>query len=153
MHTRHLTTAAGGVMLFGAMLFGAPAASAQDDQNCDDFASQADAQAHYRADTTDPDGLDRDDDGLACEDHPGYAEGSATDMQPVGSASSEPPADDQGGEGDDGTDQMVMPKGGVETGGGSTEGIENGRALAAGGLALTLGAGGIIAATRRRDRA
>ena len=49
----------------------APAASAQaDDQNCADFASQADAQAHLDADTTDPDNLDGDNDGQACEAYP-----------------------------------------------------------------------------------
>lgn len=46
----------------------APAASAQaNDQNCADFASQADAQAHLNADPSDPDNLDGDNDGLACE--------------------------------------------------------------------------------------
>ena len=33
-------------------------AFAQDDQNCDDFESQAAAQAHLRSDPSDPDGLD-----------------------------------------------------------------------------------------------
>lgn len=145
-------------MLAGALLLGAPAASAQDDQNCDDFGSQAEAQTHYRADTTDPDGLDADDDGIACENHPGYPEGSATDMQPVAVEDTAEPVEDGGGGdagGGDGTndDTMVMPEGGVSTGGGSTEGVENSGVLAAGGLALTLGAGGIIAATRRRDHA
>lgn len=35
--------------------------------NCDDFMSQADAQAVLRADPTDPNQLDRDLDGIACE--------------------------------------------------------------------------------------
>jgi hypothetical protein len=64
-------------------LTAAPAAFAQaDDQNCGDFASQAAAQAHLRADPQDPDGLDArpgpadgDDqaggDGIACESLPG----------------------------------------------------------------------------------
>ena len=59
-------------------------AFAQDDQNCDDFESQAAAQAHLRQDPSDPDQLDRDNDGLACEDHPDYPEGSARDEIPVG---------------------------------------------------------------------
>lgn len=37
------------------------------DLDCDDFTSQAAAQAHYDADKTDPDNLDSDDDGIACE--------------------------------------------------------------------------------------
>lgn len=36
--------------------------------NCVDFATQEDAQAQFDADTSDPDGLDADGDGLACED-------------------------------------------------------------------------------------
>lgn len=39
-----------------------------DDENCPDFASQAVAQAHLLADKTDPDKLDLDKDGLACEE-------------------------------------------------------------------------------------
>ena len=46
----------------------APAAFAQaNDQDCTDFASQAEAQAHLEADPSDPDNLDADDDGQACE--------------------------------------------------------------------------------------
>ena len=40
------------------------------DLNCDDFDSQAEAQAEYEADTEDPNNLDADDDGEACEDFP-----------------------------------------------------------------------------------
>jgi hypothetical protein len=44
------------------------------DLDCGDFTSQAAAQAHYDSDTSDPDGLDADDDGTACEnfDYDGY---------------------------------------------------------------------------------
>jgi hypothetical protein len=42
-------------------------ASAQDDRNCADFATQAAAQAILVADPTDPNRLDVDDDGYACE--------------------------------------------------------------------------------------
>jgi hypothetical protein len=37
------------------------------DFNCADFSSQAEAQAVLRADPSDPFGLDRDRDGIACE--------------------------------------------------------------------------------------
>jgi hypothetical protein len=47
-------------------------ASAQGDLNCDDFSSQEEAQAHLNANPSDPDGLDRDDDGYACETFFGY---------------------------------------------------------------------------------
>jgi hypothetical protein len=39
--------------------------------NCPHFASQADAQAVLRADATDPNGLDADKDGIACESNVG----------------------------------------------------------------------------------
>ena len=42
-------------------------ASAQADRDCADFATQAEAQAVLVADPTDPNGLDGDDDGYACE--------------------------------------------------------------------------------------
>jgi hypothetical protein len=56
-------------------------AFAQDDQSCDDFKSQAAAQAHLRSDPSDPDGLDArpgpadgndqaGGDGIACESNP-----------------------------------------------------------------------------------
>jgi hypothetical protein len=63
-------------------LLAGPAIAQADDQNCSDFASQADAQAHLRADPSDPDGLDAKPgpadgndqaggDGIACESNPG----------------------------------------------------------------------------------
>jgi hypothetical protein len=61
-------------------------ASAQDDQNCADFPSQADAQAHLRQDPSDPDRLDADNDGVACENYQGYPDGSARDETPVAAA-------------------------------------------------------------------
>ena len=38
------------------------------DRDCRDFASQSEAQAVLRADPTDPNGLDEDDDGVACDE-------------------------------------------------------------------------------------
>lgn len=139
MHTtrRHATiTAAGGLILAGTVLLGAPA-SAQGDLDCADFATQAEAQTTFMADTSDPNGLDRDDDGIACESLPGGA------ME--GMAAPEPGADPM----EEGEGQMVMPEGGVATGGGSTEGIENAGLIAGGGLAMAAGLGGIILSRRR----
>ena len=45
----------------------APKPALVGDKNCNDFPSQAAAQAALRADPTDPWGLDRDRDGIACE--------------------------------------------------------------------------------------
>ena len=75
-------------------------AFAQDDQNCDDFEPQAAAQARLRQDPSDPDQLDRDNDGIACEDHPDYPEGSARDETPVGQDTSGGGDDIGGGNGD-----------------------------------------------------
>jgi hypothetical protein len=74
-------------------------AFAQDDQNCDDFESQAAAQAHLRSDPSDPDGLDArpgpadgndqaGGDGIACEGNP-----APYDREPVfaGPQPTEPP--------------------------------------------------------------
>jgi hypothetical protein len=38
--------------------------------NCSDFKTQADAQAVLRADPSDPNKLDSDGDGIACESNP-----------------------------------------------------------------------------------
>ena len=113
---------------------------AQGDLDCADFATQAEAQAEYDSDPSDPNGLDRDDDGIACESLPGGP------ME--GMSAPKPGADPM--ENDE--DQMVMPEGGAATGGGSTEGIENAQLLAVGGLALTLGAGGVLITRRRYAR-
>lgn len=65
------------------MLVAAPAAMAQsDDLDCADFDSQADAQAELRSDPSDPNGLDAEDDGVACETSP-YPAGSPRDETPV----------------------------------------------------------------------
>jgi hypothetical protein len=64
-------------------LTAAPAAFAQaNDQNCADFASQAEAQAHLEADPSDPDNLDADDDGQACESFDFGASDGGTAPQP-----------------------------------------------------------------------
>ncbi len=59
--------------------------------NCDFFNSQLEAQAHYRLHLGDPDGLDADKDGVACEDA-SYTD-LATDLDPVvAEAEAEPEA-------------------------------------------------------------
>ncbi len=51
--------------------------------NCGDYDTQAEAQAAYDADPSDPNGLDRDDDGEACGTLPGAAMGSVKRVAPV----------------------------------------------------------------------
>lgn len=55
-------------LVVGGLLSIATAAHA--DLNCSDFPSQAAAQAHLRANPSDPDHLDTDGDGIACESNP-----------------------------------------------------------------------------------
>jgi hypothetical protein len=57
--------------------------SSGDDKDCADFASQADAQAALDAEPSDPDNLDADDDGIACEQHFG-APGQQVQVYPTG---------------------------------------------------------------------
>ncbi|MFK5583917.1 excalibur calcium-binding domain-containing protein [Ornithinimicrobium sp. LYQ131] len=134
---RNVRTAAatGGLFLLGSLFLAAPASADHGvDYNCDDFASQGAAQAHLDAHPGDPDGLDADDDGIACESLPGQGGG--------GGASG-------GGEG--GGQVAVMPEGGVATGVASTSGPENLGLIAAGGLAVALGAGGLVVARRQNS--
>ncbi|MFD1416276.1 excalibur calcium-binding domain-containing protein [Oceanobacillus jeddahense] len=54
------------------LMFGtAQSVFAADSLNCSDFDTQQEAQEHYDKDPSDPDGLDRDNDGIACESLPG----------------------------------------------------------------------------------
>jgi LPXTG-motif cell wall-anchored protein len=85
------------LLALSALVLAAPAAFAQaNDQNCSDFPSQAAAQAHLRADPSDPDGLDGDADGIACESNPApfdrtpvvAADGSASSGLTPGAAGS-----------------------------------------------------------------
>ena len=65
-----------------AMLVATPAALAQaGDLDCADFATQEEAQAMLDADPSDPNGLDADGDGVACETLPsgGMEDGTMTD--------------------------------------------------------------------------
>ena len=126
---RTIVVLAAGVVL---ALWATPA-FAQDDQNCADFPSQAAAQAHLRQDPSDPDRLDADNDGVACENYQGYPEGSARDETPVGAATG----------------------GGGGTGGGGNGGLPftgpNDTLLPAGSTLLALGLLA-VAGTRYRGR-
>ncbi len=60
-----------GVMSFALTLLLGPSADAQADLDCSDFDTQPEAQAVLEQDPGDPNGLDGDNDGIACEDLPG----------------------------------------------------------------------------------
>lgn len=68
---RRLTLLA--TIAFVASLFLAPAAMAQNQFNCPDFATQEQAQAVLDQDSSDPNRLDANSDGVACEDLPSGA--------------------------------------------------------------------------------
>src|SRR3954447_5031421 len=76
---RRHTYAATGVLFTAALCFGFPGiAHAQDDQNCSDFATQQAAQDHFNQDTSDPDNLDADNNGIPCETLNGGSEDLVT---------------------------------------------------------------------------
>jgi hypothetical protein len=101
------------------------------DLNCEDFASQAEAQAVYDANPDDPNDLDADDDGQACEEFT-YGGGPAP-TTPAGGVA-------------------TTPAGGVATGDGSTAGTDMGTLpFLVGGLGL-VAAGGAAVAARRSAR-
>lgn len=128
---RRSTTAAAGVFITAALSFGfSGTAQAAVDRDCPDFASQAEAQAAYDAVPGDPERLDADDDGEACEEQ-SYA--------PAATSSSD-------------SQVSTTPAGAVAAGDGSsaTEGTSLPYVL--GGVALTA-AGGAAFAARRSSRA
>jgi len=102
-----------------------PASTAGNDKDCADFATQAQAQAVLDADSSDPNGLDADNDGVACESRFG-----------------EPASGGQ---------VKVKPAGGVDTGGGDA-GTDDGDGAAwlGGGIVLAGAAGGAAVFLRRR---
>jgi Excalibur calcium-binding domain len=104
------------------------------DVDCSDFSTQAEAQAVYNQDPSDPNRLDTDNDGVACEALPGGAPGSAENRANTG-----------------GQDTGAAPSGGVEAGaGGAASGDESDLLLPAGlaGGALLV-AGGVVLIRRR----
>ncbi|WP_100498222.1 excalibur calcium-binding domain-containing protein [Geodermatophilus chilensis] len=130
------TTAAAGVLVTAVLSLGVTGtASAATDRDCPDFASQAAAQAAFDAVPGDPERLDADDDGIACEDQQ-YAPASSTSGQ-TGTGSSQ---------------VSTRPAGAVAAGDGSAS--EDGSTLpyVLGGAALAA-AGGAAVAARRSFRA
>ncbi len=100
----HQIVVASGLAVAASVLVATPALAA--DLDCPDFTSQSQAQAVYDKNPSDPNGLDRDGDGIACE----TAGGSGVSTS--------------------------APQDGVETGAGGTAGLESKSLFAFGGLAL-----------------
>ncbi len=59
-----------GLFIAFALVFGFTASAGAQDLDCDDFATQEEAQANLNANPSDPNNLDRDNDGIACENLP-----------------------------------------------------------------------------------
>lgn len=129
---RRRTTAAAGVLITAALSFGFSGTANAADLNCSDFTTQAEAQAVFDATPGDPNGLDRDKDGIACETLPGGS--SAEDGTVTGTAQ-----------------VSTRPAGAVAAGDGSSS--DDGSALpyVLGGVAFAA-AGGAAVAARRSSR-
>jgi len=85
---RRISTAAG-IGIFALALSFPAAVGAQDDLNCEDFATQAEAQATLEADRTDPNNLDGDGDGKACDEGVGGLPTTSSDSSGSTAASSD----------------------------------------------------------------
>ncbi|OZM83370.1 hypothetical protein [Pseudonocardia sp. MH-G8] len=130
------------------------------DRDCLDFTSHADAQAAFDAVPGDPEGLDADGDGKACEDQ--FVDdlvGDSGDFSDSGGGSGDSRDDgsDDGGaddsDTDDGdTDDGDAPVGGVATGGGGTAAGPGVAAPIAAASASVLLIGVLAAAARRSGR-
>lgn len=104
---KHPIVVTTGLAVAASVIVATPAVGVSSaDLDCADFTSQSQAQAVYDADPSDPNGLDRDGDGIACDS----AGGSAVSPS--------------------------APQRGVETGAGGTAGLESKDLFAYGGLAL-----------------
>jgi hypothetical protein len=71
--TSHVRTRFGWIvaLVVLAVAIFVPGAAQAQDRNCRDFSTQAEAQAVLNQDRSDPNNLDSDNDGIACEDLPG----------------------------------------------------------------------------------
>jgi hypothetical protein len=103
------------------------------DRDCPDFASQEDAQAALDSQAGDPERLDRDNDGIACE-----TPEDAPDA-PAAPAPAEQESDDDDGQ------VAVVPQGAVDTGDGSGGTGGTPALLLVGGVVVV---GGAVAARR-----
>lgn len=110
MFRRSAVATAATVLAVAYLFTTGPGATAQEDLNCDDFATQEEAQAVYNQDPNDPHGLDgNDNDGIACESLPSGGTGGG--ITPGGTPHPRSAGD---------TDSGQTPAGGVETGAGGT---------------------------------
>ena len=118
MRFRHALTVA--VLTVAGTLPLTGAANAQPDRDCPDFASQAEAQEALDGSVGDPERLDANDDGVACESS--FRDAAAKSTQTTEPAPTSAPAEeDEQDDQDDPGQVRVLPRGGVDTGDGSTD--------------------------------
>jgi hypothetical protein len=117
-------TAVAAAVLAAALCFPLAGVAAAQDKDCADFQTQAEAQAVYNQNPSDPNDLDRDNDGRACEGNPpGVTEGPPpTSSAPKGPVEAGAGGTAEGGP-DDGPELLVL-------------GVAGGGMLAAGGVVL-----------------
>ncbi len=125
------TTIAAAALAAGFAVVLPGTASAATDRDCPDFASQAQAQAAHDAVAGDPERLDADGDGQACEDQP-YA--------PAASGTTTAPA--TGGQ------VSTRPVGAVAAGDGSSSDEGSALPFVLGGVAFAAAGGAAVAARR-----
>jgi len=155
-----IRTLAGSVAVATAVLIpfagAAQAAPVVADRDCRDFATREAAQSVFDADTTDPERLDRDDDGLACEWNPSGDGSTGTPGTPsVMVPEDEPaeatePVEAEAVEADGA--EAAVPMGGVDAGTGPSRAGDSPLAplgLAAGGVQV---AGAAVVVRRREAR-
>jgi hypothetical protein len=144
-------TAVAGLALLGPVTF----ASAQPggDKNCSDFTYQEEAQAVLDATPGDPNNLDSDHDGIACESLPKRGQQSTTPTSktpstttrthtvPKSTATKKPATGGQ---------VKVKPVGGVATGGGEPDSGAPAFLVLSGTLLAAAASGGMVLYLRRR---
>jgi Excalibur calcium-binding domain len=152
MRFRNVAVAA--VLAAGATLpFAGIANAQQGDRDCPDFASQAEAQEALDSQPGDPERLDSDDDGIACE-----SEFGEPTTSPAPTTTAAPAPSDDGAEEaavDTTVKQVrVVPEGAVDTGDGSTVGepVDGAALIALAGLVTVATAAAATGLRAHRSR-
>ncbi len=156
---RALTTAAAvaGLALLGPVSLASAqlATSLAADLDCGDFQYQEDAQAVLDQDKSDPNHLDDDKDGIACETRPHRPQqntSTPTSEQPSTTTKTHPvpKTTTTAKKSTTGNQVKVKPVGGVATGGGEPEEGAPGFLVLSGALLAAAASGGMVLHLRRR---
>ncbi|WP_041795479.1 hypothetical protein [Modestobacter italicus] len=135
------STAAAGVLFAAALSFGMSGTASAADLDCKDFPTQSAAQADLVANPSDPNGLDANDNGVACEDFDYAAAGAPAPVSTTAPTSAT-------------TGQVsTRPVGAVAAGDGSSSTDAGALPYVLGGLAFAGAGGAALAARRTRSAA